>query len=603
MKTLNNILYFCFFTTLVLFANISVNCTATSTEASSQNQIKGSAVLELMNQAFASKSHKKNHLNKHAKNRVMSQKMKAAPAAEEEIGKAKYIEEVDRMRLQTEFEKLKVVQEGWFKVASLKFKDLDIFPGVTMPNYMTKNVRFDLDNFRINELFDENKAPAAGGPTTESSFYFRISDKNIYYTATKDSLNILGSIPLKRILGVIKDKSYESACFNIQDQDNSNWRLCAPTKPERKAFFCHFQKILGVEDNTCKVVLGANDGFVVEDQNVTDPVILIPLPSKTCNDNWNYDTQGKDWNCDCAEGKLQAPIDIDANKVTRSPVKPVFRYGKTTVDYKADMGEESPIKMEYAENSVKIKHENLGKLITLDGNVYAATEIIFHTPSQHTINGRYYDLEVEIVHQGESKDVISNHAIVSILFTSKPGVYNRFFDEIDFFNLPNPLFKKRDIKRDFNLNNIFYEIQQTDYPMWKPFSFYTYEGSLTAPPCTQKTIHYVKSAPIEIGNTTIQLFKEALRVPDTMDVDGNVTMTTHEPKNVRDTQPLNGRKVYYYDNVINSAIKGQVDKEESPKGHYEKVTQDMVNYYHVTGPKPSGLPGAFMVSEREAKGQ
>ena len=144
MKTLNNILYFCFFTTLVLFANISVNCTATSTEASSQNQIKGSAVLELMNQAFASKSHKKNHLNKHAKNRVMSQKMKAAP--EEEIGKAKFIEEVDRMKLQTEFEKLKVVQEGWFKVASHKFKDLDIFPGVTMPNYMTKNIRFDFNS-------------------------------------------------------------------------------------------------------------------------------------------------------------------------------------------------------------------------------------------------------------------------------------------------------------------------------------------------------------------------------------------------------------------------------------------------------------------------
>jgi len=579
---------------LVLFANIGVNATATSTstEAHSKNQIKGSAVLELMNQVLSNKSHKKN---------LKLKKSKMNKQGQNELGKPKYMEEIDRMKVQTEFEKLKVLQEGWFKIASLKFKDLDLFPGVTMPNYTTKNLKFDLDNFRLNEMYNENKM-APNLPKEETYFYFRISDKNIYYTALKDSMNILGNISLKRVLGVVNDKQYESTCFNIQDQDNQNWRLCGENKAERKKFFCHFQSILGVEDHTCKKILGANDGFIVEDQNVTDPVILIPLPSKTCNDNWNYDSQGKDWNCDCSEGKLQSPIDIDTGKITRSPVKPVFRYGKTVVDYKPEMGEESPIKIEYAENSVKIKHEGMGKLITLDGNVYSADEIIFHTPSQHTIDGRYYDMELEIVHSGESRDVISNHAIVSILFTAKPGVYNRFYDEIDFFNLPNPLFKKRDIKRTFNLNNIFYEIQQTDYPMWKPFSFYTYEGSLTAPPCTQKTIHYVKSAPIEIGNTTIQLFKEALRVPDTMDVDGNVTMTTHEPKNVRDTQPANGRKVYYYDNVINTAIKAQVDKEESPKGHYEKVTQDMVNYYHVTGGKPSGLPGAFMVSEAEAKG-
>jgi len=267
------------------------------------------------------------------------------------------------------------------------------------------------------------------------------------------------------------------------------------------------------------------------------------------------------------------------------------------------MVKESKVKIEYTNGALRVRNDDLGKVITLDGNVYAAKQFIFHTPSQHKIDGRNFDMELEIVHVGESKDVVANHLIVSILFEAKAGVYNKFLDQLDFFNLPNPMFKKKGLKNSFNLNAVFYDLESTDYPLWKPFSFFTYEGSLTAPPCSERTIVYVMKKPLPLGNTTLQLFRESIKVPDVMDEQGNVTINTSEPTNYRDIQPLNGRKVWFYDYVEN-VVFGKAEDRPKPtiKGHYEKVNQKMTNYYHVSSDKPSGLPGSFVVSEREAQG-
>lgn len=340
---------------------------------------------------------------------------------------------------------------------------------------------------------------------------------------------------------------------------------------------------------------------IVQDEQVTDPVILIPLPSKNCNDAWNYKTKGSEWECDCSEGKTQSPIDIKTNTVVRSPVKPVFKYQE--IEYSSESAEANPIKLEYKDNAIKILYENgFGKVVTLDGNVYKAQEIIFHTPSQHKIDGKDYPMEMEIVHIGESAGAIAQHLVLSVLFESKAGIYNKFLDEVDLFNLPNPMFPKRTVKNNINLNSILYNIDSNEYPIWKPFSLYTYEGSLSAPPCTEKTIYYVKSTPIQIGNTTLQLFKEAIKIPDLMDEQGNVVINSAEPTNNREVQPLNGRKIYLYNYVEQSLFSNDEKPRESLKGHYEKVTQKMTNYFHVSSPKPSGLPGSFVVSENEAQG-
>jgi carbonic anhydrase len=93
----------------------------------------------------------------------------------------------------------------------------------------------------------------------------------------------------------------------------------------------------------------------------------------------------------------------------------------------------------------------------MDGGVYQAQQISFHTPSQHRIEGEEFPMEVQITHVGKTQGDTSKHLILSFVFKKAPGVYNKFIDDLDFFNLPNPLDKFRDLEKDLYLPNILFQ--------------------------------------------------------------------------------------------------------------------------------------------------
>ena len=56
-------------------------------------------------------------------------------------------------------------------------------------------------------------------------------------------------------------------------------------------------------------------------------MIIIPQPSKDCNEKWDYLNRGNNWECQCTEGKEQSPIDLPSlEKSISSAVKPLFLY-------------------------------------------------------------------------------------------------------------------------------------------------------------------------------------------------------------------------------------------------------------------------------------
>jgi len=116
----------------------------------------------------------------------------------------------------------------------------------------------------------------------------------------------------------------------------------------------------------------------------------------------------------------------------------------------------------------------MGKATTIDGAVYIAEEIVFHTPAEHTINGKVYDMEVQIVHYGVTKGDIAKQLILSFLIEKKAGVYNQFFDDLDVFNLPDSINKKKNLMNNLFIPKLFFRSDKGDMPMMKPFSFYTY---------------------------------------------------------------------------------------------------------------------------------
>lgn len=287
-------------------------------------------------------------------------------------------------------------------------------------------------------------------------------------------------------------------------------------------------------------------------------------------------------------------------------MKPIFKYKEVDIHKILTTAEgalkgKKNLNIELLDHALRIRHDNFGEIVTMDGALYTAQEIIFHSPAEHTIGGKTFDLEMQVIHFGQTTGDLAKQIMLVFLFEKKPGIYNKFIDDVDFFTLPNPVSKSRDLDNKLFIPKVLYEAHNQDVPIMKPFSFYTYQGSLTAPPCTERTIVYVHADPIPLSTTACQLFQEALRVPDMMAIPTMEILISTKPNfNNRSVQHKNGRNVFYYD--ANDDLCVEEPKSKTKRGHYERIDTDYVRYYFVSGPKPSGMPGAFVVSKNEAEG-
>lgn len=516
----------------------------------------------------------------------------------------------DPLKIRNDFETLGIVMNDWMRISNTAFNDVNKFPSLVRPDYLKEKLKFDSAFFRTNEYFKKKTYNDPNYPPSRYHFWFRYTDKNLYYSTNPKDMNVLDSIPLRAITAVSQnDDDIYSDCLIIE-ADTVKWNVCNEDFNIKIKWFCQLKKDMGVDEEDCHSLVLQNIAPTVVETKVTEPIILIPLPSTECNEKWSYKEKGSDWECDCQEGKEQSPIDLpDSNSAILSPVKPVFFYEVAPCVLKDDSPDGEfkngdKINIKYNNGYLRIKHPNFGQAVTLDGVIYKAQEVRFHTPSEHTIKGKSFGLEIEIIHHGQTPGAIQKHLVLSVLYNSYPGVYNKFLDDLDPFNLPNPLNNSKDLVNDLHINKLFYNTDEDGYMQMKDFDFFTYQGSMTAPPCTENTIRIVVSTPLKLSTTILYLLKEAIKVPDSIDSNGNVVVNNEVATNNRKTQALHGRKVYFY-NSPNKTPDVPVKPKTEPKGqgHYEKVQKKYTSYYHVSTDKPSGLPGSFVVPESEATGK
>lgn len=508
-----------------------------------------------------------------------------------------------------------MVTQDWLMISSELFEDQKLFPPVVLPSGKKVTIRVDRDKFRINDAFT-TKVGTGVKPPSKREFWFRLSGLNLYYTANKEDINILGSIAIKEIRRAKKhDDVYIAnnitSCFDVKDSDEMKYKLCSFDKIKSLTWYCAIQILLGSSPDECLPKTDQSVKTVTIENKIIQPMIIIPTPSKFCNEDWNYQKMGEDWECDCAEGKEQSPINLPSKELAiDSPVKPLFQYDKilmhspvnTIEGYLAKTG---AIKLEYADNALRLLYHRMGKVVTLDGAVYYAQEMIFHTPAEHTINGRNFEMELQVIHHGQTKGDIAKQVSLSFLFEKSPGVYNQFIDDIEIFDLPNPTDTKKDLTKEIYLPKIFFQKteENNEAVVWKPFSFYTYQGSLSFPPCTENTIVYVAAKPVKLGSTALTLFKESLRVPDMMnEATGDVVVSNWLNISSRKIQPTNGRPVYFYDHIKHCGPEPPAPKVANV-GHYEKVKTVLTKYFYVDQNIPSGVPESFVVTKAEAEGE
>jgi carbonic anhydrase len=442
-----------------------------------------------------------------------------------------------------------------------------------------------------------------------TEFWFRVRSGIVYFGATKEEVNISSILVkyAKDIPAPISTSLGTFYCFSVFDYKELEYKLCSTEQAIKVRWVCSLQHFYGRNmDPLCGVTPENHIPPTVEKKVVKQEVIIIPTASRSCNQNWTYNNNGKDWECICSEGRLQSPIDLPAKSQTvSSSFRPRFEYPPISniPDFDSIEGlirKGEKLKIRHDRGALRIHYPKLGKISYTDGTRFNAEEIVFHTPSEHTIENERFDMEMQIIHYGRTKGDIAKQTVLSFLFKKTPGVYNKFIDSLDFFNLPNGANDYRDLNNDIAIEDILLNTDEMELGYMRPFSFYSYEGSLTSPPCTERTNYFIHADPIPLSNTVIDLFKEAISNQDTTDDNGEVILTAAR-ENYRATQPANDRQIIYYDHIKFGCPTIKKEVEVEPEGHYEKREIDKTEYLYVNGKKPSGLPNSFVVTPQEAK--
>lgn len=196
----------------------------------------------------------------------------------------------------------------------------------------------------------------------------------------------------------------------------------------------------------------------------------------------------------CA-GKNQSPVDL--RKFTEAELEPIaFSYQKGG---KVIVNNGHTIQVDFLK----------GSKIRIDGIFFELKQFHFHTPSENTINGKYFPMEVHLVHA----DYMGNIAVVAVMF--QYGEAHSGIEKL-WALMPAESGGKADLPEAFNAGELL--PQDLDY--------YRFNGSLTTPPCTEGVRWLVLKEPVSVSKSQVQAFSKVMGHP-----------------NNRPVQPLNARQI------------------------------------------------------------
>jgi carbonic anhydrase len=201
--------------------------------------------------------------------------------------------------------------------------------------------------------------------------------------------------------------------------------------------------------------------------------IVFSISSAIAETKWSYsgDTGPKNWGSldekfkFCKIGYNQSPIDI---KSSFAPHDLEFFYS------------DSDVEKEPEQFSVKVGFYGNSYLKRI-GKKYYLRSLYFRHPSEHLLNGKASDLEMQIAHKSNDEQYL----IVSLLISL--GEVNK-----NFANLLESL-------RDGGST----KINLSALVSAKDLAFF-YEGSFTTPPCKEGVKWYVMKTPIKISKDQME---------------------------------------------------------------------------------------------------
>jgi carbonic anhydrase len=214
----------------------------------------------------------------------------------------------------------------------------------------------------------------------------------------------------------------------------------------------------------------------------------------------------------CGEGLRQSPIDLLVNSGTDDAGDE--KAGDRRIDFRYNT---SPLRIVRQSSitdvlnsghTIQINPEG-ESMLDLDGEHFRLVQYHFHAPSEHTLDGRRFQMELHAVHQSQSGEL----AVVGVFIRS--GAVHPTITKL-WAHIP-----EHEGMVDHHEN-----VETTPGALLPAtISLFRYSGSLTTPPCSENVRWIVIAEPIELSEKQIETFKKFY------------------PKNNRPLQPLNGRKM------------------------------------------------------------
>jgi carbonic anhydrase len=195
--------------------------------------------------------------------------------------------------------------------------------------------------------------------------------------------------------------------------------------------------------------------------------------------HWDYVEHGpahwEEFSKTCGTGHHQSPVNIIPGKSV-----------EMNHQYDLTMHEDVHTTAKVIDNGHSIKvTPKKGGTITLHGEEFTLLQFHFHGKSEHTVDGKRYDMVAHLVHQN--------------LKTKQLAVVAVFFEE-----------GKNDAILDNILGNIGGEIRidPQDLLPEDTAHYYHYVGSLTTPPCSENVQWYLLKQPVEASKEQIEAFRK-----------------------------------------------------------------------------------------------
>ncbi|XP_066349718.1 alpha carbonic anhydrase 1, chloroplastic-like isoform X1 [Miscanthus floridulus] len=214
----------------------------------------------------------------------------------------------------------------------------------------------------------------------------------------------------------------------------------------------------------------------------------------------------------CARGTHQSPIDISTAEAALNPgLQPLHRdytvANATLVDNVFNI-------------ALRFDDDGAAGSVRIDGKVYRLKQMHWHSPSEHTINGQRFPVELHMVHASDDGNV----TVVAMLYR--------------FGSRPDPLLWQIQDKLAALYAEEGAPVPAGNVSLWSlrlySHTYYHYVGSFTTPPCTENVIWSVLA---QVREMTVDQ-AAALMAP----------LEQAYRRNNRPTQPMNGRivQVYYH---------------------------------------------------------